>query len=124
MKLYLAGPITGMPDNNLPNFQRATLRLRDKGHEVVSPHEVDDITVDQTPERWAAALSNDVHIIARAGIEAVVVLPHWHTSRGAALETFIAYRLFGLPVYTYSYGSPLEPVSALVLDRAHLELRR
>lgn len=134
MKVYLAGPMTGMPKNNFPNFRRAADRLRERGYDVVSPHELDsEIEQRQAweaeggiddPVLWAKCLARDVYLLSSDGIEAVVVLPHWHCSRGAALETFVAYRLCGMPVYSYSYGSTLEPVSALTLDRAHLELRR
>lgn len=37
--LYVAGPMSGLPDDNYPAFMDAAFRLRDCGYHVVSPHE-------------------------------------------------------------------------------------
>ncbi len=95
MRVYIAGPMTGHKNLNFPAFERAAKSLRHRGHVVVSPHEDDASDLS-----WGALLSQDVAIIACSGVEAVVVLPGWETSRGARLETFVA-MLCRMPVLAY-----------------------
>lgn len=111
MKLYLAGPMTGLKDFNAPAFRQAAATLRGYGYEVVSPVEVDEehgLKLDGVPagttqhERvtWGECLSRDVKIIADTGIDAIVLLPGWETSKGAKLEAFLGMQL-GLSIYEY-----------------------
>ena len=136
MKVYLAGPMTGIPSFNIPAFDAMAKRLRTAGYEVVSPAELDDPTIrsisldsadgalatlETHGATWGDFLARDVELIADDGIEAVVVLPGWETSRGARLETFVANALCGLPIFTVDqYGGflGLNPVSFLDLVRA------
>lgn len=126
MKVYVAGPMTGIPQFNFPAFEAVATDLRARGFEVVSPAELDDpesraaalASEDGDPaaynsvtgETWGDLLARDVKLIADGGIEAIVVLPGWESSRGARLETFVANVLCGLPVYRY--GLELLPVTA------------
>lgn len=116
MKLYLAGPMTGIPQFNFPLFIAAAGELRDRGHEVVTPAELDspkarkaalaspdgDLVAYETKtgETFGSLLARDVKLIADGDIEAVVVLPGWRRSRGARLETFVAF-LCGKPTVYY-----------------------
>lgn len=118
MKLYLAGPMTGIPQYNIPAFDEAAFILRalQLGYDVVSPAELDDpetraaalASPDGAPgsgsangETWGDFLARDVKLLADGGIDGVVVLPGWEKSRGARLETFVASRMMGLPIYRY-----------------------
>lgn len=119
MKVYLAGPMTGIPQMNFPAFDAAAKDLRARGYEVVSPAELDSpvsraaalAATDgdlssysrETGETWGDLLARDVKIIADEGVEGIVVLPGWEKSRGARLETFVA-RLCDLPIYAYNYA--------------------
>lgn len=40
MKLYIAGPMTGLPDLDFPAFHEAAAKLRAQGHEVINPAEI------------------------------------------------------------------------------------
>lgn len=112
-RVYLAGPMTGIPQFNYPAFDAAAARLREMGFEVQSPAEMDDpatraaalASPDGAPgggsangETWGDFLARDVKLIADSGIEAIVVMMGWAQSRGARLETFVAH-LCGIPTY-------------------------
>jgi len=106
MKLYIAGPMTGLPQFNVPLFDAVTKLLRDQGHEVISPAELDskDVRTEALAssdgkldpgqkiagETWGDMLARDVKVIADDGVTHVVVLPGWTKSRGARLEAFVA----------------------------------
>lgn len=132
MRLYLAGPMTGLPKFNYPAFIEAAAGLRDMGHEVVSPAELDDPltravamqSVDGAPgtgsangETWGDFLARDVKLLADDGIEGIFVLPGWEESSGARLETFVGHALCGLPVFQM-VGLSIYDVPDLALFRA------
>lgn len=96
MKLYIAGPMTGLPKYNFPAFNAAAAHLRGMGHEVVNPAELpapDDPT-------WENYLRGALR--AMLTCEAVVLLPGWVKSNGARLERMVADRL-RMPVYDYAH---------------------
>lgn len=39
-RIYISGPMTGLPDFNFPAFHDAAARLRERGHEVANPAEI------------------------------------------------------------------------------------
>lgn len=113
MKIYVAGPMRGIPEFNFPAFHAATARLRAAGHEVFNPAERDiqyhgvDISkgnADGCEEKAAKdhgfnlreALKDDLEFICLHA-DAVAVLPGWEKSRGAQAEVATAYAL-GLQV--------------------------
>jgi hypothetical protein len=120
VKVYIAGPMTGLPQFNFPAFDAAAAELRALGYEVISPAELDD-PVDRAAalaspdgshlsygvgvkKTWGEFLARDVKLIADGGIEDIVVLDGWHKSRGARLETFVANALFRLPIYRFKHN--------------------
>lgn len=105
MKVYVSGPMSGLPLLNYPAFRAATSRLRAAGVEVVCPTEV---AAQQPMEsRWEDFLREDLrHLL---DVDAVVCLPGWMRSRGARLECFVAAEL-GLPLY--SIDELLEEIAA------------
>lgn len=128
MKLYLAGPMTGIPQFNFPAFAEATAALRALGHEVISPAEQDPPEVQAAAlaspdgrldangmiagKTWGDILALDVKTVAD-DVEGVVLLPGWQLSRGARLETFVAL-LCRKPVHLWLGGEMhwLSPVAA------------
>lgn len=126
MKLYLAGPMTGIPQFNFPMFDRVAAALRAMGHEVINPAEEDSPEVraaalasatgslaDLAPtgETWGDMLARDVKIVADQ-CDGIAVLPNWQTSRGALLEAVVAY-LCGKPMFLATV-SGLEDSSTVI----------
>lgn len=85
-KVYLSGPMTGLPQLNKPAFDAAAEFLRGEGHVVFNPAEV-----SLPGSSWADYMRVD--IIAMLSCEAVYLLPGWEKSRGARLEHHIANEL-------------------------------
>ena len=87
-RIYIAGPMTGMPEHNFPAFHAAAERLRDAGWDVVNPAENFGGQTDLPRETY---LRTDVALML--GCEAIAMLPGWEDSRGAALEYLLAQEL-------------------------------
>lgn len=102
---YLAGPMSGLPQFNMPEFDGAADKLRANGYAVISPAELDSPEMraqamaspdGKMPEggrlageSWADVLARDVKVIAEQ-VDGVIFLPNWYLSRGARLEAFVA----------------------------------
>lgn len=100
MRIYLAGPMRGLPYDNKPAFHAATAELRKAGHFVFDPAE------NKTPEGGIrAALAIDTAWICLCA-EAVAVLTGWEDSRGANAEVALA-RAIGIQVEHWMVFAPL-----------------
>lgn len=91
MKLYISGPMTGLPEFNFPAFNAAARHLRDAGFEVVNPA---DGGGDES-KSWADYLRADLHLLLNC--DGVADLPGWTRSKGARLENYVA-RSLGMPI--------------------------
>jgi hypothetical protein len=80
-QLYIAGPMTGLPDFNYPAFSDAAKRLREAGFEVFSPAENGLSPAAPWNEHMRVDLA---HLVSHC--YAVATLPDWIKSRGAGLE--------------------------------------
>lgn len=103
MKVYLAGPMSGIKDFNFPAFHAAAKKLREQGHEVFNPAEKDEEIHDKSifvgdgdveaSEKKGfslrAALAADMKYIAEEA-EAIALLPNWEYSGGARAEWALA----------------------------------
>lgn len=87
MKIYLAGPMTGLPNLNFPAFHAEAARLRALGHDVVNPAEINP---DHTMA-WEACMRKDIAVLVTC--DTVAMLDGWQHSRGARLEHHIAMEL-------------------------------
>jgi Domain of unknown function (DUF4406) len=93
MKVYLSGPMTGLPDNNFPAFHAVAKALREAGEDVVNPAEINpDASLS-----WEQCMRADIK--ALCDCDEIFLLPGWEKSKGAHLELHIAHRL-GLKVTT------------------------
>lgn len=100
MKVYLSGPMSGLPQSNFPAFNAAAAALRGLGLQVVNPAEITpigaDTPADDAPEAehklyWQKCLRAD--LAALCDCDAIVTLPGWERSSGAHLEVHVAHRL-------------------------------
>lgn len=92
MKIYVAGPMTGLPNLNFPTFHAETAKLRAVGHVVINPAEVNP---DQGMS-WEACMRSDISELVKC--DAIRLLHGWEKSKGATLEHHIAERL-GLQIF-------------------------
>lgn len=90
-RIYVAGPMTGLPHLNFPAFHAAAAELRAAGHHVENPAE---INADPNAA-WSDCMRADIARLVTC--DAVHVLPGWENSRGASLEVHIA-RALGIEV--------------------------
>lgn len=113
MKLYIAGPMTGLPDWNYPAFNEAaaTLRRRYPNDIYVNPVELDeDEGLD--PEDTADYSSVYFDVLARdlrrvMDVDGLVLLPGWEASRGASAEVAIA-KALGKEIFLYQGDRPFK----------------
>ena len=115
-RIYIAGPMTGLPEYNFPAFHAAAERLRQAGWEPVNPAENFDGRTDLPREDYLRA---DVKLLIEC--DAVAMLSGWEDSRGAKLEYLLARELV-LPVLDAETLQPLqsEPVPLVHLHRLRI----
>lgn len=115
MKIYVAGPMRGIPEFNFPSFHAAAASLRSDGHFVFNPAERDIEKVGDISKGNATgdnalaeaqhgfnlreALKDDLEFICLHA-DAVAVLPGSEVSKGAQAEIATA-RALGLLVFDY-----------------------
>lgn len=116
-KVYVAGPMRGIPEFNFPAFHAATAKLRAKGYMVFNPAERDnerhgvDISKGNSMGDVAVAtraygfnlreaLGEDLEFICRHA-DVVALLPGWQNSKGALAERATAVAL-GLEIMELS----------------------
>lgn len=90
-KIYISGPMTGRPDNNIDEFNKAEDQLLNAGYEVLNP----------TSNGLSNSALYEDHMRANLRMlsvaDALAFLPDWERSRGARLEIEVAH-LFNIPV--------------------------
>ena len=89
IRLYLAGPMSGIKDKNKFLFNKVAIMLRKKGFDVINPWELD--ANDKVSKTWEQFLIRDLKQLLDCNV--IVTLPDWQESRGATLEVFIATQL-------------------------------
>jgi hypothetical protein len=102
MKVYLSGPMTGLPDDNIPAFNRTAQALRACGYEVANPPELTahltapPVNSPEFQHFYQTCLRIDIRALTHC--DAIALMPGWERSNGAHLETHTAHRL-GLTVW-------------------------
>ena len=108
MILYLAGPMSGLPQFNFPGFDKAAEQLRGFGYEVINPAAEDSDEVralalasvagtmgdlDGRLSMKETVIRNTEGVMSAAGL---ALLPSWTISTGAKHEVAVADRV-GIP---------------------------
>ena len=86
-RVYIAGPMTGLPDLNFPAFNSKAEYFRARGCDVVNPAEVNP---DHSMP-WEECMRRDIAELVTCDV--ICLLPGWENSKGATLEHHIAERL-------------------------------
>lgn len=88
MKIYLSGPMTGLPDFNYPTFNETAAMLRGRGHSVYNPADFPhDFNKGPFPIRKAFAEFSKF-ICEEA--DAIYMMRGWEKSKGALAEYHLA----------------------------------
>lgn len=125
--VYIAGPMTNIPEFNFPAFDEAADKWRAKGYTVISPAEHDrdeglDVTGMTGSFAEAAAagfdltatLLWDLNQVAHA--DGIILLPGWGNSSGVRAELSLAAAL-GKWAIEDAYGAEAVPAKSLFVDR-------
>lgn len=112
-RIYLAGPMTGLPEFNFPAFNEADALLTAAGWVVFNPAKKDQESglsveglegtveeLDAAGFDFAEAADWDLGTLVHR-VEAIAMLPGWRKSKGARAEYAVA-RWLGLKVYEWN----------------------
>jgi len=123
MKIYIAGPMSGVENFNFPLFFETEEKLKELGYEVINPAHNDGETLEEalamagTPDKpnnpWSYYMRRDLPNVLN--VDALCVLPNWRRSKGALLEVHIA-KALGLPIYVLKDGELTPRVTVLGLS--------
>lgn len=114
-RIYIAGPMTGLPEYNFPAFNAAAAAWRAAGWDVLNPAEAFD---GDTAREYREYVAHDMTLLRSC--DAIAMLPGWDgaNARGSVWEREIAL-LLGLTVHDAS-----EPVPPTERESALQEAQR
>lgn len=92
-RIYISGPISGIPNYNREAFEQAESRLSYLGYVPVSPFR---LGVTSRHKSWQDYMREDIK--ALMDVDCVLALPGYEQSKGATEEIRIA-RTIGIPIY-------------------------
>lgn len=101
--IYIAGPMTGLPEHNVPAFNAMEEQLLKEGWtNIINPakHFDGDLTLD-----WHVYLAYDLQALSHCG--AIVFLDGWKNSKGAKFEY-----LWGSVFEYHMFDEEGEPIEA------------
>lgn len=90
--LYVAGPMTGLPEFNYPAFREAGEQLTAAGFTVLNPIDVDTTGTTEDERTWQWFMRRTLKMMLDA--DAIATLPGWRQSKGASIEVDTADRIF------------------------------
>lgn len=87
-RIYIAGPMTGLPEFNYPAFRLAEIRLREHGFNVLNPVDAEKFNDTGKPQTWDWYMRHALRMVLAA--DALALLDGWEVSKGATLEVHVA----------------------------------
>jgi nucleoside 2-deoxyribosyltransferase len=87
MKIYIAGPMTGLPEHNYPAFNREAEFLRRQGWEVVNPAELWP-NFEGAVRDLTEVVKLDLAMLCEC--DTIYMLRGWERSAGARTEHAVA----------------------------------
>ena len=84
--IYIAGPMTGLPNHNYPAFHSLAARLRARGLVVVNPAEL--FPPEEQGQSWEYYMRRTLQALLTCN--AIIVMKGSGRSRGACLELIMA----------------------------------
>lgn len=81
-RIYLSGPMTGLPDFNYPAFNAEAARLRALGYHVENPAE------NPKQDSWDAYMRKAITQMLTC--DTIALMPGWLQSKGARIEYELA----------------------------------
>ena len=117
-RIYIAGPMTGIPEHNFPAFHAAAKIWRGLGWTVLNPAESFEGRTDLPYREY---VKHDIEMLRTC--DAIAMLPGWDApgSRGSVWEREVA-TMLGLPAFPA--GLPVFPAVVGVPDTVLDEARR
>jgi hypothetical protein len=100
--VYLSGPMTGMPELNIPAFNAEKAFCEQCGFKVLSPPDVAGKLSDSP--NWSMLMKISIKSLCTA--DRVQTLVGWDNSPGAIVEVFVA-KIIGLEVFCPDRNTPL-----------------
>ncbi len=89
MRLYVAGPMSGIENKNYDEFFRIEGVLRDLGYDVLNPARIDELyNPTGFPYDWTWYMRHTLAMLL--GCKGVATLAGWQASRGATIEVNLA----------------------------------
>lgn len=106
-KVYLSGPITGMPNNNIQEFKKYEEKFKNLNFEVINPHNLfsgDEVELLEKCLEEKKITFEEYHshfmrrdIAEMMNCDFIAVLDGWEKSKGANIEVYIA-RNINMPI--------------------------
>lgn len=100
MTVYIAGPMTGIQQENLPAFEKSKEFFEANGYDVIIPHDI--AKANPTVTKYGELLAIDIFTIGTK-CQLVAMLPFWRSSKGACIEYAFA-RAANMPIVDATNG--------------------
>jgi len=123
LKIYIAGPMSGIEDWNFPAFFEAEKQLKELGYETLNPAANDGANLETAIQNaisarddgatWASYMRRDLHSLVLS--DSLCLLPNWQSSKGASLEVYVA-KALGIPLYILKDGKLVPRVEMIGLS--------